>query len=238
MIDSRYLVHLPMLAKLAAAVGLLGLPGVFLWLVFAHIGREGYSDWVMVAMSVVQIALTAIAVLAVVAFGRTDLSVREYQQRTRHFLLEFLPAELGRISAPDGGALRVRSVEGIIDIFGARYVLSDASRDVARVWIGLNVDRLIVIYFVDIEDQARVQDAFAESLAGAQDVDYDEPHYQAVDGYTSVWITKRKGLENLLVSPQKQLFLAQDVAMMTQSMVRSAARAGLSLVASKAPGPI
>lgn len=38
----------------------------------------------------------------------------------------------------------------------------------------------------------------------------------------SVWITKHAGLDGLLINRQQQLLIAQDVARMTQSMLRSA----------------
>jgi len=249
MIESRNLVNLPVPLKVVALLACTAILLAFLWIVFTKVGIEGYRDWIVLAMAVIQIVLTGLFLIIFVAFGRTDLTIREYRKRTTRFLAKTMRISLERITSKAGVVRAKVDVEGDVDIFGARYTIAVDGTPSVRMWVGLNVDRVIVIYFVAAKDGGvveleEVKEAFADCMGGAEQIGYDKPHYHPVshgnDRVFAVWATKSSSLEGLLTSPQKQLFIAQDIAMMTQSMFRSAARARreFTLITDLLPEPL
>ncbi len=134
-------------------------------------------------------------------------------------------------------------------VIGRDYVLQ-TSHTRLRVWVGLNVHRVIVILFCarpdGLDDEAfceRLQTAFADTIMGARAIGYDKEHIQieTIDGcdFASIWLTWDVGTENdFLTHSPSQLFFAQDVTLMVQSFLRTAQRRELQLSVPFTPMPL
>lgn len=248
MVDSKNIISLPPKVRFALLAFLLLIFFVSAWLVLSKVGDDGYRDWVVVAMSVLQMASTGLIIALVVFFAEADVSVNALQQKTEHWLRESLPKQLRKMSLDDDAVLTVSVVRGVRDIFGCQYEVMVARRDspaetFIRFWVGLNVNRLIVIYWADGHSEERLAKVFKETFKGAESVGWSQvilqPEHVGGHAVTSMWTTWMQQGESFLKTPEMQLFVAQDIAMMTQSVIRSASRNGVSLVvADEWPRPL
>ncbi len=238
MVDSKNLISLPPWVR-ALLVGILLVLFVgSAWLVLANVGNTGFRDWFLVCMSILQMASTGLLFALVLFFAEADVRVATLRDKTKRWLLD-LPRYLGQITGERQLKTRVSDVRGVRDIFGAQFELSidgadGAATPVLRCWVGLNVNRVIVIYWAGSPASTEMREAFGPTFLGARHVGWGEVVYQPVpiDGkeITSIWTTWMIEGESFLKSPEKQLFVAQDIAMMTQSLLRSAIRHNVPLV--------
>src|SRR3546814_10400825 len=91
------------------------------------------------------------------------------------FIKGYVADALKRVSIPERG---IRGFEvadlGSKDIFG-RLLRMEAQGMTFNVWVGLNVNRIFVIYFIPLDDQVtlqRVRDAFKFTFEGAAKVGF------------------------------------------------------------------
>jgi len=251
-LDARQVIYLPRWARVAVLT-LLGLLTVCACI--AALGfffMPAYQDKITATLSIAQTAAGAFAVILFVLFAERQLSTGKLYQKTDQFLEKQVVASLSMIEVPQvkrGHTLQVSVLErastihgGRKDIYGANYELAmDAFK--MRMWIGINVKRLSVIYFVKTDgpqDVERLQDIFRFTFAGASKLGY-ETNFQHVDidgeQLVSVWSTVMA--ENVILgNPAEQLFWTQDIAMLTQSIARTAVRHQLDLNTTAEPGPL
>lgn len=235
-IDAKQFVHLPGWIKLLALVMLLGGLAASVVVIYLFFGDDGSRDWVLIGISGGQFMLTTFVVALILFFSQTDANIATLRDSARRFLAAdgALGAALGQVTLADGAPLRVAQGERL-DLFGHDYALLDAAGNmVLRLWCGLNVNRFIIIYrFADPHHLTRPRDAFvarlrailAFSLGGAEAVNY-KVNYEPVPGspdLVSVWLTVSTQ-EDLLTNPALKLFWSQDIAMMTESVLRTALR--------------
>ncbi len=239
MVDSKNLISLPPWVRVLLIGILLALFVGSAWLVLANVGETGFRDWFQVAMSILQMASTGLLFALVLFFAEADVSVATLRDKTRRWLLVYLPRYLGKITGEGESKTKVSAVRGVRDIFGAQFEISgdggaQGGTPVLRCWVGLNVNRVIVIYWADASPSPLLREAFGPTFSGARNVGWGEAMYQPVDidgrQVTSIWTTWMIEGEGFLKSPEKQLFVAQDIAMMTQSILRSATRNKVPLV--------
>lgn len=239
MVDSKNLISLPPWVRALLIGILLALFVGSAWLVLTNVGKAGFRDWFQVSMSILQMAATGLLFGLVLFFAEADVSVATLREKTRRWLLVYLPRYLGEITGEGESKTTVSVVRGVRDIFGAQFEISDdrgagGMTPVLRCWVGLNVNRVIVIYWADASPSPLLREAFGPTFSGARNVGWGEVVYQPVeiDGrqVTSIWTTWMIEGEGFLKSPEKQLFVAQDIAMMTQSILRSATRNKVPLV--------
>lgn len=244
----RFMVYLPRWLRWALLLVLSALVLGFSVVFFLGINQPGFKDWLPASVSVVQIALTALAYVLVVFFTESGQNPAALQRRTQQILTVLLPQILSRITDVEGEAMTVHVGEpsGVI---GYDYTLR-SSHTTVRFWLGLNVHRAVVILFCErpaAQDGeafcTRLEKCFGDTVAGARSVGYDEPHYQAESlkgcEFVSIWLacTVRTEQDFLTHSPS-QLFFAQDVAMMLQSFLRTAQRRELKLCTPLVPMPL
>jgi len=249
----RFAVYIPgwlrwtLLAALAAIVA--GFTVTF----FVGIARPQYTNWLPASVSIVQIALTAMAYLLVVFFTVSAQSPATLQRRSEKVLTELLPQALAHITDTHGEQVKV-AVGPASGVIGHDYTLRSANAEL-RAWVGLNVHRAIVILFCarpeGLDDGAFTQlleKSFSDTIKGALAIGYDPAHFQleSRDGraFASIWLTWniKRSAENaeadFLTHSPSQLFFAQDVAMMVQSFLRTAERRGLRLSTPLVPMPL
>lgn len=251
-LDARQVVYLPQWARVAV-MGVLGLLAISACV--AALGfffMPAYQDKITATLSIAQTAAGAFAVILFVLFAERQLNTDKLYQKTDIFLEKKMVESLSMIEVPQvkrGHTLRVTVLEraqtihgGRKDIYGANYELSlDDFR--MRMWIGINVKRLSVIYFfkaVDAQSADTLKDICHFTFSGASKLGYDTNFQHAeVDGeqLVSVWSTVMA--DNVILgNPAEQLFWSQDIAMMTQSIARTAVRHQLDLNTLAEPGPL
>lgn len=240
MLDSRSFIYLPRWVRITA-ISFLAAAVVFgagfswyLAVSGAEAGRD-HSNLIAIGMSLVQTGLSALAIAWILIYSERDLGTEALQQRTEDFLVTQLPRVFRRVTPSYD--LRATSTEvavlGRTDIFGAGYRLENGT-DRLMLWVGLNVSRLIVIYWIaakDGMDAKRAAEVFRYTFGGAAKVGFDVFYEQARtpggEDIVSIWATA-KANENLLTLPAERLFWMQDVAMMTESFWRTAKRYGVA----------
>jgi hypothetical protein len=249
MLDTRSLVYLPRWVRVSALALLAGsalFGGGIAWIMASAeiAGRGEYGNAITLAIALAQTALSALAVVLLVVFSERDVNTEALQARTAQFLGVHLPAVLARVTPSYDRRATTTQVRllGRNDIFGAGYELENHG-DRLMLWVGLNVSRLIVIYWIAARDgmtQERAQELFQFTFGGAQQVGFDV-FYESVrtpggEPIVSIWATVMTS-ENLLTVPSERLFWMQDIAMMTESFWRTALRNDVPLARAE-PSPL
>lgn len=203
-------------------------------------------------MSIAQAGAAAFAVVIFVLFAERQLSTKRLHQRTDEFLESQLKDSLARIELPQikkGVTVKVNVLQREESVHGGRKDIYGANYDIhienfkMRMWVGINVKRLSVIYFAKVEnpnDVEKLRDVFRFTFSGAKSVGYDTNfEYVEIGGerLVSIWSTVLAEFA-ILGNPAEQLFWVQDVAMMTQSLARTALRKGVDLYSREEPGPL
>jgi hypothetical protein len=244
----RFVVYLPRWLRWALLLALAALVIGFSLTFFIGINRPGFRDWLPASVSVVQIALTALAYVLLVFFTESGQSPAALMRRTQQVLTRLLPDTLARITDIQGEAMQV-DVGLPSGVTGRDYRLHSSHAEL-RFWLGLNVHRVIVILFcarpAGLDDDSfaqRLKSDFHDTIQGARAIGYDEPHFQVenLDGhdFASIWLTWDIGVaQDFLTHSPSQLFFAQDVALMLQSFLRTAQRRKLRLATAVTPMPL
>lgn len=251
-LDANQIVYLPKWARYAVmmVLGALAVSACIAGLAFFFFPAS--YDKITPTLSIAQTAAGAFAIVLFVLFAERELSTDKLLLKTDAFLEQQMPEALRKIEVPQlklGHTVNVEVVQrastihgGRKDIFGANYEISlDEFR--MRMWIGINVKRLSVIYFIKANDETDVEnckDKFYFTFAGAAKLGYDTNfQYAVIDGerLISIWSTVMAD-KVVLGNPAEQLFWMQDVAMMTQSFIRTAVREQLQPYTQIEPGPL
>lgn len=243
--DSKQILFLPPAARILTLGVTLVVLGVALAVAISMIGDSTRSDWILIAMSLAQLALAAFLFVIVAFFSANDENISHLLKRTDEFLTRQVKEALGKITAPGFGLtkLDVESL-GQSDIFGRSFRLSQGEFSF-HVWAGLNVYRIFVIYYVAAGDKGEayvdeLKQVFRFTFGGAEAVNF-KAHYEyaVVDGepLVSIWLTAPAD-KHLLTDPNEKLFWAQDIAMMTESFLRTALRNGVDLKTKTIAAPL
>ena len=251
-LDPQQVIYLPTWARVTVLVllGILTVGACTCAVVFVF--YPTYRDKVTPALSIAQTAAGGFAVIVFVLFAERQISTTKLREKTDRFLDQHVVESLSRIELPQvkkdvtvtvSTLARPSGVQGRRkDIYGANYQIElDSFR--MRMWVGINVKRLSVIYFVKAsspEDAATVEDIFKFTFSGAAKVGYQVNfEYAEVDSekLISIWSTVSAD-DAILGNSAEQLFWVQDVAMMTQSFIRTALRRGVRLDTIALPGPL
>lgn len=250
MLDSKGLIYVPKTIRVIALIILgialaLGVVGTFYFLAIDDPASPKFTDWALLGMSLVHLTLSGLAVALVLFYSEREMDTKALHAKLEECLDKHLPASLARVSpsyhARDRGA-HVKRL-GHSDIFGAGYELTSGSH-VLKLWVGLNVSRLFVIFWLDAVGESseieELQRRFAFTFGGAEKVGYHTffEHAQVSDerSVISIWSTVETG-KNLLAQPADRLFWIQDVAMMVESFWRTAIRHGLA-TSQQDPSPL
>lgn len=182
--------------------------------------------------------------------GATKESLNDVREATRDVLTRVFPDCLAGIGYEDDASCTVDECGRLIEVCGVRYTLTFAGSTI-RLWVGVNVYRIIVILFLerdrlhdpdvaDLAGDALIPRALRHGIRGARHVGYDVHVEEAsVEGHDvlSLWMTNWLP-RDFLRSPIDQIFIGQDLALMIQSLCRAAARDNLKLRAAVDPRPL
>lgn len=253
MLDSSSFLHVPKSVRIGALVLLAAVlsSAVFMTVYYVNLDNPKdpkYSDWILLGMSLIHMSLAGFALALLSFYTEREVSTDILQQKTEQFLDKLLPAVLEKGSP----SYQLRhtgshvSKLGRSDIFGAAYELTCQSNRI-KLWVGLNVSRLIVVYWVNApalnnrDDQKKyLDDIFQYTFGGAKKVGLStnfEPFISpnGVQLY-SIW-SSIKLEQNLLLQPSERLFWMQDIAMMTESFWRTAIRNNI-VISAEEPSPL
>ncbi|HEY4541249.1 MAG TPA: hypothetical protein VIG66_02620 [Noviherbaspirillum sp.] len=251
-LDAQQIVYLPRWARwmVMGVLGLLAICAGVAGIGFFFISDQ--LDAVAPLLAIAQTAAGAFAVVLFVLFAERQLSTDRLHARTDQFLEHHMRDALAKIEIPQvkrGHTVQVNVLKradtihgGRKDIYGANYQLFLENFRM-RMWVGINVRRIGVIYFVKAESEAdaeRFRNIFRFTFGGAEKLGYAVNfEYAEIDGekLVSIWTTVQAG-HTILGDPAEQLFWVQDVAMMTQSLIRTAVRHNIELYTQREPGPL
>jgi hypothetical protein len=251
-LDASQVIFLPVWARWAVIgiLGALALSATVCGMVFLF--AKEWRDTVLPALSIAQTAAGGFAIVLFVLFAEKQLSTPRLMEKTDHFLDRHLVDSLSRIELPSiekgktVSVLQIARQEGVYgrrkDIYGANYEISLADFKM-RMWVGINVRRISTIYFVkatSADDVEKIREVFKFTFGGAEKVGYHTNfEYSEIGGepIVSMWSTVLAE-QGILGHPAEQLFWVQDIAMMTQSVARTAWRNHISLLTNTEPGPL
>ncbi|OJY94350.1 MAG: hypothetical protein BGP25_05010 [Lysobacterales bacterium 63-13] len=180
----------------------------------------------------------------------TKQTLQDVQAATRDVLTRIFPECLSLMGFEDAVSVSIDDTSRLIEVCGVRYTLTFAGSTI-RLWVGLNVYRVIVILFLERDHlcdpglanavgDALIPHALMHAIRGARHVGY-EVHVEpaTVEGcdVLSLWMTNWMP-KNFLSSPMDQVFIGQDLALMIQSLCRAAARDNLKLQSDVDPRPL
>jgi hypothetical protein len=244
MVDSQSLLHLPRWARVIALALLLSTLATAIFVTVHFVRTDDpanpkYTDWVLVGMSLVQLALSGLAVALVLFYSEREVNAKTLLRKAESILDEDVTHTLTKVTAEYDLREHASQVKrlGPSDIFGAAYEITSGAHR-TKVWVGLNVTRLFTIFWIavpaDEEDEARfvqsLQHVFEFTFGGAQRVGYHTNFEAATVRGTrvvSIWSSVDTG-HNLLLEPSRRVFWLHDVAMMVESFWRTSIRHGLS----------
>jgi len=252
LLDAHQVVYLPKYGRwtivtLLAILALSSCVGAAVFL-FSPSSKE----LVVPLLAIAQTAIGGLAVVMFVLLSEKQLSTDRLLKKTDEFLAFHVPDTLRRIEIPQitkDKTVEVRLIERSSqihghrkDIYGANYVISLGDFSM-KLWVGINVKRLSLIYFVKVDGSSAVEklkEDFQFTFGGAEKVGYATNfEYAEVESERLVSIWTNVFAENaILGNPAEQLFWVQDMAMMTQSVARTAARCGWNICSNADPAPL
>jgi hypothetical protein len=244
--DSRMLLYVPSWARRLAIGVLLLLVALSTALcAYAVFGKRDLGiEVLLVGLSILQTSAAGIAFVVVLFYSRRDSTMGTLVEQSDEFLKRHVRNALQKVSVPSLGIERFKVLDGgSKDVFGHLFIMEGGTLKVP-VWVGLNVHRLFVIYYVAREPDdnfaERVRKVFAFTFGGAMETGFKANFEPAVvDGepILSIWLHAQTE-PDLLTNPLQKLFWSQDVAMMTESFIRTALRNGLNLTTRCKPAPL
>lgn len=253
MMDSRSFLHVPKSVRVASITLLIVVLTLAVCTTAYYLSLDNpkdpkYSDWILLGMSVVHMALSGFAIALLLFYTEREVGTDTLREKTAYFLDHLLPQTLAEIS-PDYASRGICCTVvplGRSDIFGAGYELKSQAHSL-RLWVGLNVSRIIVIYWIRVPEgegsdsfAARLKANFHFTFGGAEKVGFSTNFESAVSPLgqpiVSIW-SSVKPAENLLLQPSDRLFWMQDIAMMTASFWRTALRHQI-IISSEEPSPL
>lgn len=176
------------------------------------------------------------------------MSTRLLRGKTDRFLEQDLLTSLSRITIKDGGGVKPVSVsildpEQGIDRFGRVFTVSSELQQL-RMWVGLNVHRFLVLYVVKLpqgQSLEQLEQQFDITFSGATSVGYQVDYLSAEFPEQKIVCIRASYTVpeiSFLAKPTLKLYWANDIALMTQSMFRTALRNGIDTYTETLPHPI
>lgn len=255
--ESRNFIYAPGWVKVVAlsvlVFALLCAVGVSLY----FLGKEDRQDWILVAMSLGQVAASGIVIAIVVFFSEKDVNVLNLQKRAERLFLETFPKACLLIDFPEGefiswGNRKVRSSDidralrssktdiqishapGQIDAY---YNISRESGESIVIRLQVNVGEVVVSYYIPASSEDEMKEI-------SNKLEWAFSRYYEVGGYVGGWYFSREGFDGLtyasihltkdfgpdfLENERKKLFMANDIAASTRGIMKDCVKNGISM---------
>jgi hypothetical protein len=242
--DAKKLVYVPAWSRKVAIFGLLSLLATSIFVAVYILVCKGDVGGLIFSLSIAQTTATGLVLLLILLFSTRDENMNDLIRRSDEFVTIHVLRELGKITVPHLGISRFDVIDaGKKDIFGHLFVLK-SEQLTFKVWIGLNVHRVFAIYFVKSDGSKefpeKMKSIYGFTFGGAQKVGFVptyEPFLFQGEPFLSIWLAAPTE-KDLLTNPVEKLFWAQDIAMMTESFIRTSLRSGVELQTAVDPGPL
>lgn len=247
MSESKTFLHAPAWVKIGAIISLAIVTFVCVWIVTVFVEEQDKQDLILVALAVAQISISGIVFILVFFFTEREYSTDRLREMSETFLTESIPESLNHIdwslfsSQPK---LPIPVEKNISHIFGKTYYFS-AQDWQASMWVGVNVNKLFLIYLVEnFENKLTEEDLrriFHGTFSGAENGGYTitiEKTRLREKSYFSIWATVVDENPQMLSDPHRRLFRANDIAMGTLSFLYTANRNNVSLSYDPSPRPL
>src|SRR5262245_24767198 len=166
-LDSRMLLYVPGWARRLAMLVLVLLFALSIalcgYVVFG--ARQLGIEVLLVGLSLLQTSAAGIAFVIVLFYSRRDANMSTLVEQSDEFLKKHMRQALQKISVPALGIERFKVLDGgAKDVFGHLFIMEGGALKIP-VWVGLNVHRLFVIFYVgrdpDVDFAQRAKDIFA-----------------------------------------------------------------------------
>lgn len=243
-LDSRQFVYLPGWVKFISVTILILLLICSFGASLLFLREEKASEWIVFSLSVAQSSSAALVLAFILFFSSRDANLEQLRAKSDDLIKRHIRKALELVSIPDLGINRFDVKDmGKKDIFGHLFLMSSGEFEFF-LWVGLNVHKIFVIYCIGgKEDEHHIEEVkniFKFTFGGAETVGYScnyEPAVVRGEHVVSIWLTASTD-RSLLNNPTEKLFWSQDIAMMTESFLRTAVRNSIRLEVKATPGPL
>jgi hypothetical protein len=249
--DSKQFAYLPYWGKQAVLVSFFFLAAVSGALVVYSLITDQGGEYLVLFISICQTAIFGLVFSFFIMLSRQDNNRKLLIQSQNIFYDPYLKESLSDVSIPALGIEGFDVTSTPRDIFGrditmkAKHsTISEFKNATFRIWVGLNVHKFIVIYFVPKKNGLtleKIREIFKHSFSGLEDAGYNLNFEEAKideEELVSIWHSV-KADKDFLMDPGQKLYWAQDIAMGTESFLRTAVRAGIPIFNVKAsPAPL
>lgn len=253
--EGQKLIYTPFWVRALALSALTIALLVSIYVVFLYIGTEKDS-WVLAALSVTQVATSGLVVALLVLFSSRDLGIAGLLAKTDRFLCQTVPRALSFIDVAQPELVDWRdagtghgSHKANARSSPTKVLVAHASGDPAalytvvtgdtelRLRVQLNVFEVTVSYYFPVPDDPDVDDLksrLAWAMSRFTEIGgYTDSWYRSVEAfdgreYVSVHLSRRFS-ESFLDDDREQLFLVQDLAASTRSLVKHCRSSGVRL---------
>ena len=251
-IDTRQFAYFSTKSKIALTIALsifLVVPGAC---IFYSLARHESGEFIVFYLSIFQTSFLAALLCLFLGLSGRDANRKNLSTLVDKFYDPYLVESLSAISIPAKLIPKYQITTEKSDIFGKIIHLTPANTTDPslveaysfRMWVGLNVYKFIVIYFIPVSEEfsyQKIQEIFKHSVGGQKQSDFNL-HFEEtnIDGeeLVSLWYSINANAD-LLTDPNAKLYWAQDIAMGTESIIRTAVRNHLPIFSVKAtPGPL
>ncbi|PWV95792.1 hypothetical protein DFR52_10856 [Hoeflea marina] len=252
--DGNNFLHAPLWVRITA-LAVLGITLVFaLAVVWYYLGQDR-SDWMLLGLSLAQIAASGLVVALVIFFSARDVGAIGLQLKADRFLCRTLPRMMAYIDVPRAGMRPWKEVDlGLRHIArtiraspteismshnpgenAASYLIRTTEAAI-RLRCQVNVGEITISYYFPAEGDDRLAPLKADlqwAIGRYVDINgYQQSWYfsrEDFDGesYVSVHLTKNFGTD-FLDDERAKLFVAQDVAASTRSILKDCRQRGIA----------
>ncbi len=255
--ESRNFIYAPGWVKVVALSVLVFTLASAIGVSLYFLGKEEKQDWILVAMSLGQVAASGIVIAIVVFFSEKDVNVINLQRRAERLFLETFPRACLLIDFPEGEfkdwgnkkmrandiaqalknsktSIKVNHIPGQIDAY---YYISRESGGSIVMRLQVNVGEVVVSYYIPAKSEDDTHE-IARVLKWAFSRYYEVGGYvggwyfskEDFDGltYASIHLTKDFG-PDFLENERKKLFMSNDVAATTRGIMKDCVKNGISM---------
>lgn len=255
--ESRSFIYAPGWVKVVAlgvlAFTLASAIGVSLY----FLGKENRQDWILVAMSLGQVAASGIVIALVVFFSEKDVNIISLQKRSERLFLETFPRACLLIDFPEGEfklweskrikgndivqalrnsktTIQVKHMPGQIDAY---YHICRESGDSMIMRLQVNVGEVVVSYYIPAVCENEMHEI-------SKKLEWAFSRYYEVGGYVGGWYFSREDFDGLtyasihltkdfgpdfLENERKKLFMSNDVAATTRGIMKDCVKNSISM---------
>lgn len=253
--DGRRLVHLPPVVRFAVLALFTLLCGATLYALTVHPAHLGLHDgpggaqnWVLAVAALAQLAITGFLLFVVAFWSEREPSINSLKIQAHRFLAETVLEALRDIRLPvagetrgAAGRVRVRRLEAAHN-FATFRLSADLLGVDCLLHIFFNLNCAAIYFYAPLPDNdpaaaeaetTRLKQLFHDEIEASErigmSVRLKTGYEEAADAECLVFCFARRFDEDFIGRPARKLALAQDIAQIARSILRTAARSGARL---------